>query len=97
MPPVAEGQTLLDQDANAGVVSINGGVFDHRILTHEQKDKTPVLLVYGRADNVVPPISGRPFAKYIDEKNWEVGELHIEKGHLDDVFRTITQSQQAIS
>lgn len=33
----------------------------------------------------------------VHDKNWEVGELHIEKGHLDDVFRTITQSQQAIS
>ena len=24
------------------------------------------------------------------DQNWEVAEFHVEKGHLDDVFRSIT-------
>jgi len=31
----------------------------------------------------------------IDRNNWDVPELHLESGRLDEVFRTLTQAPGA--
>lgn len=46
----------------AGVIAINGAIFDHQII--DDDDKTPVLLIYSRNDEVLSPGIGRAFAKY---------------------------------
>jgi ABC-2 type transport system ATP-binding protein len=36
-----------------------------------------------------------PVSQYISEKKWEIEEIHLEKGHLDDVFRSVTTGREA--
>ena len=35
--------------------------------------------------------------QYAREQGWEVGELYLDRGQLDDVFRLLTTSQHALS
>ena len=37
----------------------------------------------------------QPVSKFATEKNWEIEEIHLEKGHLDDVFRRVTTGPEA--
>ncbi len=37
----------------------------------------------------------QPVSKFVTEKNWEIEEIHLEKGHLDDVFRNVTTGTEA--
>jgi ABC-2 type transport system ATP-binding protein len=37
----------------------------------------------------------QPVSKFVTEKNWEIEEIHLEKGHLDDVFRRVTTETEA--
>ncbi|MEQ8698531.1 MAG: ABC transporter ATP-binding protein, partial [Bauldia litoralis] len=37
----------------------------------------------------------QPVSKYVSDKNWEIEEIHLEKGHLDDVFRRVTTGTEA--
>ena len=36
-----------------------------------------------------------PINELVQQNNWEVHEFHVEKGRLDDVFRTITKGGNA--
>jgi ABC-2 type transport system ATP-binding protein len=43
---------------------------------------------------VMPRPGAKPVAKVSDlcrQKGWEIGELHVERGRLDDVFRSLTK------
>ena len=31
--------------------------------------------------------------RWLDDKQWEVENIHLEKGRLDDVFRQVTRAQ----
>ena len=33
-----------------------------------------------------------PVSALITQKDWDVPELHLESGRLDEVFRTLTQT-----
>jgi ABC-2 type transport system ATP-binding protein len=37
----------------------------------------------------------QPVSKFVTDKNWEIEEIHLEKGHLDDVFRRVTTQPEA--
>lgn len=48
-----------------GVVAVAGGVFDINHLNGESS--TPLLLIHGNQDDMVPYGSGKPFTKYVGE------------------------------
>jgi len=37
----------------------------------------------------------REVVRVLDEKQWPVENLHVEKGRLDDVFRQVTHEASA--
>ncbi len=53
--------------------------------------------VEGSADTtlVIFPKAGaqlfEPVNRVIQQQQWQVNELHVERGRLDEVFRTITK------
>jgi ABC-2 type transport system ATP-binding protein len=55
----------------------------------------------GRASFLVFPKGGRAIISEVSQhakvRGWEIDELHVESGRLDEVFRTITTTQGAAS
>lgn len=64
LPYFGENETTDDASV-AGVVAINGAVFDHRII--DDDDKTPILLIHSQGDNVIPSGVGHAYAKLADK------------------------------
>ena len=59
-----------------GVISISGGVFD---LTHiDPEDQTPMLLIHGDEDRMVPYDEGRPFQRFIKDYFFEYADYSIQ-------------------
>lgn len=58
----------------------------HKLETLVEKDSTLSYQVFPQAQrSIIGKIS-----QYVHEQQWEVEELHVDKGHLDEVFRSIT-------
>jgi len=58
----------------------------HKLETIEETAQTMTYQIYPKPNcSIVADIS-----HCVREKQWEVIELHAEKGHLDEVFRTVT-------
>lgn len=53
----------------AGLVAINGALFDLSCVSDADVSKTPMLLVYSNNDDVIPLYEGKPFQKMLDKKN----------------------------
>ncbi len=58
----------------AGVISINGAIFDHNILNDE---KIPLLLLNSDKDEVIPLVQGHPYQKLLSDKNIKVDLPYI--------------------
>lgn len=58
----------------AGVISINGAVFDHNVFNDE---KIPLLLLSSDKDEVIPLVQGRPYQRLLSNKKIEVDLPYI--------------------
>ena len=50
-----------------GVISVSGGFFRPPNEMWEDREKTPLLLIQGDKDEMVPPGEGKPFQRYIKD------------------------------
>ena len=80
---------LVCDHADAAVADLNKLPDVKEVEKLEEANQRVRLRVYPRGDVLLVNRVGH----LAREKNWEVAELHVEKGKLDEVFRTITTSQ----
>ncbi len=56
----------------AGIVAINGALFDIACVSDADAAKTPALFVYSDNDEVIPAGEGKPYQKMFNQKNVEI-------------------------
>ena len=70
---------------------------DEQNVENTLKDIPNVANVESLEDRtyMIFPVNGQMLlpqvVRFLDEKNWEVENLHLEKGRLEDVFRNVTE------
>lgn len=64
--PARGEQSNVDATLN-GVVAISGGLFSDDLI--DPSDNTPVLMMHGKRDSIVPFGIGYPFSKFIDRRD----------------------------
>lgn len=68
------------EDPFAGVVAFSGRLLAPELLADEVVSRSPILLVHGDQDDVVPPQSLPAAAEALQEAGWEDVFAHIMKG-----------------
>ena len=64
-----------------GVIAINGALLDANFIS--DNDTTPVFLAFGENDDLIPPLSGRPFQKFIQDSEIDLPSFKFEIGIAD--------------
>lgn len=77
LPFVAESQARRFDASVAGVVAINGALFDDACVSDADARRTPVFFAYSDADEVIVPGIGKPFQKMLGKKDIEIDLPHI--------------------
>jgi dienelactone hydrolase len=63
----------------AGVIAINGAVFDHRII--DDDDRTPVLFIHSDNDQVISPGVGRAYGRFANhDRELDLPAIAFELG-----------------
>lgn len=69
LPFPGEGETRQFDATVAGVVAINGALFDANCVSDADAARTPVFFVYSDNDLVIPDGIGKPYQELLDQKD----------------------------
>lgn len=81
----------------SAVIALAGWLPDLHGIEWSPTDETPILLLHGADDEVVPPLQGRSAARFLERSGadvtWEEvqGDHHVTEGMLDAAARWLAQ------
>jgi len=101
-PAELEGQAPMHNTVLVTISGVEAAIAHERFMTVKGVKKVEdqgrdgdliQLRIYPDEGQYILPAIGH----YAREQGWEVGELYLDRGQLDDVFRLLTTSQHALS
>ena len=78
-----------------GVVSISGAVMSHHMLDDMDNIHTPILLIHGSDDRIVPMGNESPFSKYADN-DFDIYVPNVTRTSSLDLVRKFTVKKEVI-